>query len=60
MRKEAIINYLTEHVSATSGELADLLNLKQARVREILAELIADGYIVAMGQNKNRTYQLKA
>ena len=60
MRKEAIINYLTEHVSATSVELADILNLKQARVREILAELIADGYVVAMGQNKNRTYQLKA
>lgn len=60
MRKEAIINYLTEHVSATSVELADILNLKQARVREILAELIADGYVVAIGQNKNRTYQLKA
>ena len=60
MRKEAIINYLTEHVSATSVDLADILNLKQARVREILSELIADGYVVAIGQNKNRTYQLKA
>lgn len=60
MHKEAIINYLTENVSATSVELADVLNLKQARVREILAELIADGYVVAIGQNKNRTYQLKS
>ena len=60
LHKEVIINHLTENVSATSVDLADLLNLKQARVREILAELIADGYVVALGQNKNRTYQLKA
>lgn len=59
IHKEAIINYLTEYGSATSVELADILNLKQARVREILTELIADGYVVAMGQNKNRKYQLK-
>lgn len=60
LHKEAIINHLTENVSATSVELADLLNLKQARVREILAELIVEGYVVAMGQNRNRTYQLKS
>ena len=60
MHKEAIINHLTKNVSATSVELADILNLKPARVREILAELIADGYVAAIGQNRNRTYQLKA
>ncbi len=58
--KQAIISYLTEHISAKSAEVAALLGLKPTRVKELLAEMVADGIIVAEGGNKNRIYKLKA
>ncbi len=58
--KERIIQYLTEHVSATTAELADFLELKVSRVRALLSQLQAEGYIIAVGSNRTRTYQLKA
>lgn len=57
--KERIIQYLTEHVSATTAELAKILDLKVSRVRDLLSQLQAEGYIIAVGSNRNRTYQLK-
>ncbi len=36
----------------------ELLNLKQARVRRILGELVERRDIEALGANKNRTYIL--
>lgn len=58
--KELIIQYLTEHVSATTTELAGVLDLKVSRVRDLLSQLQAEGYIIAVGSNRNRTYKLKA
>lgn len=58
--KELIIQYLTEHVSATTNELAGVLDLKVSRVRDLLSQLQSEGYIIAVGSNRNRTYKLKA
>ena len=54
------MDYLTDHATAKSSELAEYVDLKASRVRDYLAELIADGIVVAEGGNKNRTYRLKA
>ncbi len=57
--KQAVVEYLTERVSANSRELADALGLKTARADEILQELEAAEIIVAEGEKHNRTYRLK-
>ena len=58
--KTRIIEYLTEHISAKSSEIADYLGLKSSRTRDYLNELIADEIVVAEGSNRNRFYKLKA
>ena len=58
--KAVIIQYLTEHVTATCAELAEVLELKTARVRRILTELQEENLVAAEGANRNRTYKLKA
>jgi len=60
IHKQAIIDYLTDHVSAKSSDIADMLGLKPTRAKEILAELAADDIIIAEGGNKNRIYKLKS
>ncbi len=59
MHKQAIIEYLTENVSAKSAEIAQLLGLKLSRVKEILNDMIADDVVVSEGGNRNKTYRLK-
>ena len=58
-RKELIIQYLTEHVTASASQLAEVLDLKASRVRELLSQLQAEGLIAAEGGNRNRVYKLK-
>jgi len=60
MQRELIIDYLTKHITATSSELAGLIDVKNSRIKEILRSLIADEIIVANGSNRNRTYSLKS
>ena len=59
-KKDMIVSYLTDHISATTSELCELLDLQPTRVRTILREMAAEGIIVAQGGNRNRTYKLKA
>ena len=59
LQKETIIEYLTDHISAKSSELAELLGVKSTRVKNLLSALIADGIIVTEGANRNRIYRLK-
>ena len=59
-KKQLIIVYLTDHASARTAEIAEFVNLKPSRVRDYLAELIAEDIVVAEGANRNRTYRLKA
>ncbi len=58
-RKAAVIQYLTENVTATTKELAELLETEPPRLRQVLAELLAENIIVGEGTPRNRRYRLK-
>lgn len=57
--KQRIIEYLKDHISAGSLDIADYLGLKSSRTRDYLNELIAEDVVVSEGGNKNRKYKLK-
>ena len=59
-QKAIIINYLTDHSSATVNELAGLLEVGSSRVKKLLYELVDEQIIVDEGANRNRTYRLKS
>ena len=59
IQKAAIIEYLTDHISGTNADFCKLLDLQSTRVKDLLADLIAQDLIVAEGANRNRTYRLK-
>ena len=59
-QKEEIIAYLTDHVSAKSSDIAELLGVKSPRAKKLLSELIAEEIVVAEGGIRNRTYRLKS
>ncbi len=57
--KNAIISYLTDNASAKCSHIAALIGLSIPRTRAILSDMIADGFVAAEGNNKNRIYKLK-
>ena len=59
-QKQKIINYLTDNKVCKTKTLSELLGVTQARIRVLLSQLIADGYVISEGENKNRTYRLKS
>ena len=59
-QKITILEYLTDHTCAKCSDLSAMLGVKDARTRQILGEMIAEGTVVAEGGNRNRTYQLKS
>ena len=59
-QKEEIIVYLTDHISAKSAEIAELLSVRNTRAKKLLSELTAEEIVVAEGGNRNRTYKLKS
>ena len=60
IQKQAVVTYLTEKITAKTTEIAELLGVKDARARRLLAEMVAEGTIVTEGENRNRVYKLKA
>lgn len=60
VKRQMIVDYLTDHAVAKTSEIADYLGLKPSRVRDYLAELISEGIVVPEGGNRNRTYRLKS
>lgn len=60
IQKAVLINYLTEHVSAGTKELASLLDISPARARKLLSHMAAEDLIIKEGTNRNRTYRLKS
>ena len=58
-KKQAIMQYLTENPIGKSGEISALIGVNSSRTKVYLQELIADGFIVAEGANRNRIYRLK-
>ena len=59
-QKAEVIEYLTDHASAKTAEIATLLGVSLPRAREVLTNLIVEDIVVAEGANRNRTYRLKA
>ena len=60
MKKQLIIEYLTDHASAKASEISEYIGLKPSRARDYLKSLIQDEIVVIDGSGKNRTYKLKA
>ena len=58
-KKQAIINYIKKKGFAKTAEISDLLKLSTSRTRDYLKELVDEGYLIALGANKNRKYKLK-
>ena len=59
-QKAAVIEYLTDHISGSNADFAELLGLKSTRVKELLRSMVAEGIIVAEGNNRMRIYKLKS
>ena len=59
VQKQVVIEFLTNKVSATSQEIADVLGVGLSRTKIILRELVVEDVIVAEGADKNRKYRLK-
>lgn len=54
-----ICNYLENKQYISNQEVQDLLKIKSSRANEILSQMVADGTIEAIGNNKGRKYKLK-
>ena len=57
--KAILIEYLTDHISATGVELAAVLGLKKDSLRRMLKSLEAEQIVVAEELNGERIYRLK-
>lgn len=57
--REAIVEYLTDNISAKCSDLSQLTGTSASRTRAILSKMIEDNILVAEGENKNRIYKLK-
>ena len=58
-QKAMIIEYLTDHISASRAELADGLHMEDGTLYRLLESLQAEGIVVAEGNNRSRSYRLK-
>jgi predicted HTH transcriptional regulator len=58
-RKGAVIAFLEEHNEAKTPELIDVVGLSDGRVRFLLREMVSDGTIEKIGDNRYTYYILK-
>ena len=59
IKKQMIIEYLTDHASATAHEIADHIETATFRAGDYLAELVRDGIVTAEDGAQKRIYRLK-
>ena len=59
-QRNTVIQYLTDHSSAKTAEIAEALDVSVPRARSILSKLIEEDVVIAEGANRNRKYRLKA
>ena len=59
LRRDAVIDLLTEQISASREEIADRLGLRLSVAGECLRELVAGDIAVAEGDGPERVYRLK-
>lgn len=55
-RRAVIIDYLRRHGESRAVDIAAALRLSPQRTRHYLNLMVAEGTIIALGANKNRTY----
>lgn len=58
--RENIVGYLTDHVTATSQELAEQLGLSLTQTRKLLRVMREQDIVVAFGGGASRCYRLKS
>ena len=59
-KRQMIVDYLTEHVSASSAQLSAALGLSLRHTRELLRSLRQENVAVARGGGKYRVYSLRS
>ena len=59
-RKEMLLDYITEHISADINELSALIGLRPSGTVRLLRELAAEGLISVRGKGTERRYSLRA
>lgn len=60
VKRQMVIDYLTEHREASTNKLAKYLNLSTSNTREYIRNLIRDGIVIAVGNSRSRVYRLKS
>lgn len=60
VKQAAIINYLTENITAKNSQIAALLNISTITSRKLLKQLENNNIIVHSGKTKGRLYRLKS
>ena len=59
MQLEIVLKFMETDKEYKTSEIADILDLKGSRVRKLLAMLVEEGKIEALGGNRNRRYAKK-
>ena len=58
-RKKNILAFIAANGKTTSSQLAAITGLTQARIRSIMQELVAEDFIVKVGDNRYTSYVIK-
>ena len=58
-RKRAVISFLEEHGQAKASDMIKVIGLSDGRVRALLREMVSDGIIEKIGNNRYAYYVLK-
>lgn len=59
-KKKIIIDYLTDHASGKTREIARYIDLKPEDTQNYLSQLLLEDIIVAEGSHRNTVYKLKS
>lgn len=54
-----MLEYMVPNQEYKTGEMAEVLGVKESRARVLVNELVKSGRIEAVGKNKGRKYRLK-
>ena len=58
-KRTIILEYIRNHGDVKTDDLVKLLGSSATRVKVLLYQLVADGFIEPLGANRNRTYRIK-
>ena len=53
-----VLDYMKEYGAISSAETCTSLKIKPTRAKGLLREMVEDGLISAVGENRNRRYSL--